>query len=137
MVTARLTNSTLIAPCGINCGVCRAHMRERNACPGCRADDAGKPKTRIYCKIKTCEKRVSRNIDCCFQCSEFPCQTLRHLDDRYRSNYGMSVIDNLLMIKTSGIRKFVASERQRWVCSTCGGALCVHEPQCPTCGRLR
>jgi Protein of unknown function (DUF3795) len=137
MLTPRLTSSTLIAPCGINCGVCRAHLRERNPCPGCRGNDAGKPKTRIMCKIKICEKRVSGKIQYCSSCNEFPCQTLRHLDDRYRTNYGMSVIDNLLMIKTSGIRTFLASEEQKWVCPACGGALCVHEPRCLSCGRTR
>lgn len=136
MIPAKLTNSTLIAPCGINCGVCRAHMRERNPCPGCRADDAGKPKTRVLCRIKTCEKRgVGEKY--CFSCDEFPCQTLRHMDGRYRASYGMSVIDNLLTIKTSGIRKFVTSENRKWICSACGETLCVHEPQCPMCGRRR
>jgi len=132
-----LTNSALIAPCGINCGVCRAHMRKRNACPGCRADDAGKPKTRVQCKIKMCEKRLGGKIKYCSTCSEFPCQTLRHMDERYRTRYSMSVIGNLLMINDYGIRKFVASEKQRWTCLGCGGTICVHELQCPHCGGMR
>jgi len=135
MVTARLTNSRLIAPCGINCGVCRTHMRERNPCPGCRAD--GKPKTRTTCKIKTCEKRISRKVDYCSTCTEFPCPTLSRLDDRYRTKYRMSVIGNLLMINDFGFRKFVANENRRWICSACGGKLCLHEPRCPECRNLR
>jgi len=30
--------SSLIAPCGIYCGVCYAHLREKNKCFGCRTD---------------------------------------------------------------------------------------------------
>jgi hypothetical protein len=26
----------LVAPCGMNCGICRAYLREKNKCPGCR-----------------------------------------------------------------------------------------------------
>jgi hypothetical protein len=28
--------NALIAPCGMNCGVCMAYLREKNKCPGCR-----------------------------------------------------------------------------------------------------
>ena len=44
----------LIAPCGMNCGICMAFLRPTNKCPGCRSDDTDKPITRIGCKIKTC-----------------------------------------------------------------------------------
>jgi len=30
-------NISDIAACGINCGTCRAYLRERNKCRGCRA----------------------------------------------------------------------------------------------------
>lgn len=28
-------NRNLIAPCGMNCGVCIAYLREKNRCQGC------------------------------------------------------------------------------------------------------
>ena len=46
---------SLIAPCGMNCGICMAYLREKNKCPGCRGDDTNKPVTRVGCKIKNCE----------------------------------------------------------------------------------
>ena len=26
----------LIAPCGMNCGICKYYYREKDKCPGCR-----------------------------------------------------------------------------------------------------
>lgn len=128
------TNPTLIAPCGINCRLCRAYARDRKACPGCRGDDRFKLKTRVTCRIKNCEKIAKGGIKYCFSCSEFPCERLSHLDNRYRTNYGMSVIDNLMNIKQFGIRKFVRNENERWPCPECGGIICIHKPQCLSCG---
>lgn len=45
---------TLIAPCGINCGICRAYLREKNKCPGCRLFNAQEPVSIARCKIKNC-----------------------------------------------------------------------------------
>ena len=123
----------LIAPCGMNCRLCLAFGRDRNPCPGCRADDSTKPKSCALCRIKTCENMATAQAKYCFSCDLFPCGRLRHLDKRYRTNYGMSMIDNLRDIRTSGIRHFVRSEKIKWTCPECGALLCVHEPQCLHC----
>ena len=31
--------TTLIAPCGMNCRLCLAYIRDKKACPGCLGDD--------------------------------------------------------------------------------------------------
>ncbi|MBP1928133.1 ribosomal protein S27AE [Methanolinea mesophila] len=126
--------SALIAPCGMNCGVCIAHLRERNPCPGCRGPDAGKPVTRTRCKIKTCGTLRERNAKYCFECEQFPCERLQHLDKRYRTKYHASVVENLETIKKSGIRKFLADEKRRWTCSRCGGTVSIHGARCSRCG---
>ena len=128
------TSPDLIAPCGLNCRLCRAYAREKNPCPGCRGDDAGKPKTRVICRIKTCEKIVSGEIQYCFDCGGFPCPPLARLDKRYRTRYGTSVIDNLLSIKKVGMRAFIENENRKWTCPVCGAMLCMHEPGCLSCG---
>ncbi len=138
MRTSTKTNAfrtVLIAPCGMNCRLCRAYVRDRNPCPGCRADDADKPKTRVECRIKTCDHITKGKVRYCCSCDSFPCAELNHLDKRYRTKYGMSMIDNLKNIKESGIRKFIESERQRWTCPDCGRIICVHKPECLSCGR--
>ncbi|HEX9021440.1 MAG TPA: DUF3795 domain-containing protein [Nitrospirota bacterium] len=125
--------TTLIAPCGMNCRLCRAYIRKKNACPGCRGDDRFKPKTRALCYIKNCKKRTSGRAGYCFKCDSFPCTRLRRLDERYRSKYGMSMIENLTEVKRFGIRSFMRNEEKKWTCPGCGGLLCVHEPMCLTC----
>jgi len=126
--------TTLIAPCGMNCRLCRAYMREKNPCPGCRNDDHPKLKTRALCRIKQCEMLKAAGLRYCFECTNFPCDRLNHLDTRYRIKYGMSMIDNLKDIKQIGIRNFMKQEMGRWTCPQCGEIICVHEKSCMICG---
>jgi len=125
--------TTLIAPCGMNCRLCIAYNRDTKACPGCRGYDAVKSKTRVRCRIKTCEKIVQGGIKYCFGCDTFPCAKLNHLDKRYRAKYGMSMIDNLESIRKFGVRQFIRNENIRWTCPDCGETICVHKPQCLFC----
>jgi hypothetical protein len=129
-------HSTLIAPCGMNCRLCLAYTRDNNACPGCWGDDSIKSKTRVRCRIRNCENIIKGRAKYCFSCQSFPCSRLQHLDKRYRANYGMSMIANLESIKSAGIRHFIADEKERWACTKCGELICVHKPQCLSCGHM-
>jgi hypothetical protein len=116
MAQIRLTKinaipTTLIAPCGMNCRLCRAYIRDKQACPGCRGDDSLKSKACVSCKIKNCEQIAEGNIKYCFSCDGFPCARLNNLDKRYRTNCGMSMIDNLKTIRDFGIRYFIREGR--------------------------
>jgi len=90
--------SSLIAPCGMNCRLCRAYVREKKACPGCRGNDNLKSKSAAHCLIKHCEIRALK-IKYCYDCEKYLCDRLRHLDKRYITKYGMSMIGNLENIK--------------------------------------
>jgi len=125
--------TTLIAPCGMNCRLCIAYTRDTNPCPGCRADDGVKTKTRVMCRIKNCERLARGRIRYCVGCDSFPCPGLNHLDERYRAKYGMSMTENLENIGKFGIRQFIRNEVAKWACPTCGEILCVHKPQCLSC----
>jgi len=125
----------LIAPCGMNCGICMAYLRERNKCSGCRMDNTRQPITRKNCRIKNCCFDFY-NADFCFECGSFPCDKLKHLDKRYRLKYNMSMMENLEYIKKSGIEKFIRKERMRWKCTDCGGTICVHKGVCINCGTI-
>jgi predicted RNA-binding Zn-ribbon protein involved in translation (DUF1610 family) len=124
----------LIAPCGMNCRLCRAYIRDKKACPGCRGDDNHKSKACVTCKIKNCENIREGGVTYCFSCDSFPCARLIHLDKRYRTQYGMSMIDNLNNIEKVGIRLFIKEEAEKWACPECGEIICVHKPQCASCG---
>ena len=129
--------AALIAPCGMNCGLCIGHLRERNRCPGCHGDDADKPKHCVVCRIRNCDGLGDEEQGFCFACATFPCARLRRLDKRYRTKYGMSMIENLESIRRFGLAEFVAREKERWACPECGSELCVHRDSCMACGHVR
>ena len=110
----------LIAPCGMNCNICMAYLRNKNKCPGCRFFNKSEPVTIARCKIKNCETIKNRKIKFCFKCKDYPCKRIKHMDKRYRTKYNMSTIENLENIKKLGIRKFIKNEKIRWACSQCG-----------------
>lgn len=130
-------HSTLIAPCGMNCGICSGWLREKKHCPGCRSDDASKPQSCVACMIKCCDATGVHARQFCFECARFPCARLRQLDKRYRTKYGMSMLENLESIRKLGLEGFVAREKDRWTCPECGGVICVHRKNCLHCGRVR
>ena len=131
--------SRLIAPCGMNCAICLGYLRDKNKCPGCRSPRINKEGqiTVKSCRIKNCTKFKKNNYKFCYQCKIFPCFRIKHIDKRYRTKYGMSMIENLEHIKRHGIRKFIAKEEKRWKCKKCGGTICVHRWCCFNCGAKR
>ena len=131
-------HTELIAPCGMNCRLCWAYIRDKNTCPGCRGTnklDGSIPKHCRTCKIRNCEEinRGKRKY-CLVSCDRFPCARLKQLDKRYRTKYGMSMIENLRMINESGIRHFIRNEKKKWICPECGEMMSVHKPTCLSCG---
>jgi len=125
----------LIATCGMNCRLCRAYSRDKKPCPGCGSDDSYKPKSCVACQIKNCEKIANAEAPYCFNCDSFSCTRLKNLDKRYRTRYGMSMIDNLENIRKYGLEHFLATETERWTCPQCGAILCVHDASCLSCQR--
>ena len=133
MIAEVKIKSSLIAPCGMNCGICMGHLREKNKCPGCNM--LGIVRTSCTnCIIRNCERLKKSGSRFCFDCEKYPCRRLRKLDERYRTKYSMSMIDNLNNIKKFGIREFVRKEKARWACPKCGGVVCVHRSACSKCG---
>jgi hypothetical protein len=111
----------LIAPCGMNCGVCLHYLREQNKCPGCFSGRKVNQNP-IKCGIRLCKNRKG---EYCFNCDKFPCKRLEHLDKRYRDRYGMSEIENLKILQKKGINYLLAQEEKRWVDQN--GTYCVHD----------
>jgi hypothetical protein len=127
----------LIAPCGMNCGICVAYFgytlkgkKRKHTCNSCRLRDS-------QCAFlkKHCDKLANKQIEYCFECAVFPCENLKTLDKRYRDNYGMSMIENLRYIQTEGIDQFLKNDQEIWKCSICGGTICVHNKKCYTCNQ--
>jgi hypothetical protein len=119
----------LISACGMNCYICKAYLREKNKCPGCRfVGKDYKSKTIVRCKIKNCNNLKKNNWKFCSnKCKEFPCNRLVQLDKRYRTKYDMSMIDNLKVINEKGINKFLNEQEKKYIKGN--KVLCVHDKE--------
>jgi hypothetical protein len=127
-------NENLIsAPCGMNCSLCIAYQRDKKKCPGCTGPDENKPEHCISCHIKKCANLMATESGFCFACNKFPCSRLKNLDKRYRTKYGMSMIENLQSIETLGLADYIKMEREKWSCVKCGELLSVHREKCSHC----
>ncbi len=128
----------LIAPCGMNCGLCISYQAMKNDlnqqgfkkkyCTGCRP--RGK-----HCTFMKAQCGLVGNglVRFCFECEKFPCSRLKDLDQRYRSKYHMSMIENLEFIKANGMERFLEREEAKWRCSRCGGVISCHNGLCLHC----
>ncbi|MFA5374728.1 MAG: DUF3795 domain-containing protein [Dehalococcoidia bacterium] len=131
----RKLKAQLIAPCGMNCGICMAYLRDKNRCPGCRGDDAHKMPSCLRCSIKNCETIAKSKSKFCFECEKH-CARLKQLDKRYRTKYNMSMIENLEFIKNNGVDAFIAQQEAKYKCPQCGGVICVHRKKCFACNYI-
>ena len=124
----------MIAPCGMNCGLCIGHLRKRKPCGGCLgANDVNKPDGCKSCTVVTCEHLAMTVSGFCFECPKYPCRRLKTLDKRYSTKYGMSMFENLTFIKDNGLKNFLKSEEEKWTCPNCGSGLSVHRDNCLIC----
>ncbi len=131
-------NEELIAPCGMNCSLCIHYLAmkydlnnkgfNRKYCPGCR------PRGNHCLHMQNqCVKLGTGTVDFCYECEQFPCKRLRSLDKRYRTNYHLSMIENLEFIKTIGMAEFLKKEEEVWRCPRCNNEICCHNGLCLNC----
>jgi len=128
----------LIAPCGMNCGVCVSYQAMKyelkkkgfgkKYCVGCLP--RGKNCTFME---KHCDLLGKGLVRFCYECENFPCRRLKDLDKRYRTKYHMSMIENLDFIKAYGIGSFLQKEVAKWRCHECGEMICCHNGLCLNC----
>lgn len=129
---------SLIAPCGMNCGLCIAYQFKekdlnkkdfhRTYCPGC----IPRGKNCMHMGDK-CGLVGKGEVRFCFECENYPCQRLKALDKRYRTKYHMSMIENLNNIRDKGIEAFLKKEAEKWKCAKCGWTICCHNGLCLNC----
>lgn len=105
----------LIAPCGMNCGICSAFLRKKNKCSGCRATNKSRLNHCFTCLILNCEFLEKTQSKFCFDCEKYPCIKIKKMDKRYREKYGMSTIENLKTIQKHGLVHFIKSEDLKWL----------------------
>lgn len=124
----------LIAPCGMNCGICIGYLRDKNKCAGCNFEVEYKPGYCKTCIIKNCDYIKQSESGFCYDCPKFPCRRLKQLDKRYRTKYHMSMLENLSVIRDSGMEEFLRQQKAKWTCPDCHATLSAHRKNCPVCG---
>ena len=134
-------DKSLIAPCGINCGICSAYLAHINKlprakgkithCSGCRARN----KQCALIKGK-CTKLSKNRIKFCYDCKKFPCAGIKTLNKRYETYYSVSNIENLLFIETFGIDSFINQQIFEYKCHKCDGMISMHNKKCYKCDEV-
>ena len=116
---------TMVAPCGINCGSCGAHMVKENTpgmdrllamgakkeslpCTGCRAVKGNCPLIGGACETYTCI--VGKGFDFCYECPEFPCSKLNPAADKSSVLPHNTKVFSLCFIQRHGLAEFLTRE---------------------------
>ena len=112
----------LVAPCGIDCGICEMHTcvegselyakfiargipKEKIPCKGCRSIEGLCPVIQDKCDTFTCV--TAKGVDFCYECNEFPCLKLHPSADRADILPHNQKVFNRCTIQNKGLDNFV------------------------------
>ena len=129
----------LIAPCGMNCGICKAYLAYSRGVPYKKGEVSHctscvvRGKNCAFIK-RHCEKLRKKQIHFCYECADMPCKQLAKLDAYYSARYGMSMVENLKMIRERGMDEFLKSQAEKYRRPSCGDIISVHDGKCYACG---
>lgn len=112
----------MLAACGVLCTACYKHHKVKKPCGGCQGADEGKSASCVNCVRKTCAD--AKGLTWCFECDEFPCKHINSLDKSYRTRYGVNLVQNGRDAKEQGMERFLAGQRDKYLCAECGGIIC-------------
>jgi Protein of unknown function (DUF3795) len=129
--------SDLIAPCGMNCGVCKAYLAYSRGVPkkrGSVTHCSGCLPRKKNCFIKRgCAKLSKNKVRFCYECEKMPCANVDRVDRRYRARYNTSLVGNLRELEENGIQGFINTQAAKFKCPTCGDVISVHDGKCYVC----
>lgn len=111
----------LVAPCGIDCGICemytckdnpqmldyfisKGYPKEALPCKGCISVKGKCPVISGYCETYHCVQ--NRKITSCSACDDFPCEKLNPSSDKADILPHNLKVFNLLTIKKVGLEEF-------------------------------
>lgn len=127
----------LVAPCGMNCGICKRYLTHSRGIPekkGKIIHCLGCLPRKKNCFIKRGCKILGRgDIKYCFECEDMPCENLGRIDKRYRKRYNMSMVENLRELEENGMNQFLKRQEEKYECPKCGDIISVHDGNCYAC----
>lgn len=126
-----IIETSMFAPCGMNCMVCYKHCYHKKPCAGCLISDTGKPEHCRKCKIKDCIK--GKKLTYCFECADYPCKQIKSFEKSYSTRYGTSLMKNNQTVKGSGLVEFMKQQNEEYTCPVCGGIISIHDAECSEC----
>ena len=111
----------LVAPCGIDCGICELHAckdnpqlynylistgipKDKLPCAGCRSIEGNCPVINSKCETYICS--LDKKVNFCYECSDFPCSKLNPAADRADILPHNTKVFNLCTIKRIGVEEF-------------------------------
>ena len=131
--------SELVAPCGMNCAVCRAYLAYSRGVPKKRGDVthcSGCIPRGKNCFIKRgCPKLSRKEVRFCYECKDLPCEGVNRVDKRYKARYGVSIVGNLREIEENGVEAFLKKQEAKFKCPACGDVVSIHDGKCYACAR--
>ncbi len=113
----------LVAPCGIDCGICELYLcrddarleqyliargipAERLPCSGCVPGHGDCPVVAGTCATWTCAQE--HGVRFCFECTDFPCEKLSPAADRADVLPHNTKVFDLSVIERRGVDGFIA-----------------------------
>ncbi len=126
----------LVAACGIYCGACPAlgaslkagAKRSDIKCLGCW-NPKHAPSYAPKCAVRKCAKL--KKVQSCGQCKDYPCKLIPPLFND-KPKYGLRE-KNLNAVRDQGLEVWLADQKKRWTCGTCGKGFGYGDKQCPSC----
>ncbi len=117
----------LVAPCGIDCGICELYVcrdnpqlsayfvskgipQEKIPCPGCRNIGGNCPVIDSQCATYACA--AGKDVDFCFRCGDFPCARLHPSADRADLLPHNLKVFNLCTIRRDGVEGFIEASAE-------------------------
>jgi len=134
------------APCGLYCGACGTVLADKEGsyeelakkwgmkpedlvCHGCKSETVA-----VFCQKCTFRDCVvSKKIEYCFQCDDFPCKDLVNFRNDQAAHHSV-VLHNLNRMKEVGIEQWLEEQRSRWSCTQCGTSSFWYDTTCRKCG---
>lgn len=132
--------------CGLYCGACpiraateRGEVEKKAAewdmsakkivCQGCKSKVNAK--LSADCVIRLCAR--DHGLDFCSECDEYPCGTIQNFEnDGYPHHTVVKV--NLEAMYKRGVDAWLAQQKERWSCKSCGTPFTWYEDKCSECG---
>ena len=132
--------------CGIFCGACDTlianeqggvavlarewkRTQDELKCRGCKTDVNS-----VFCRnceIRRCAQL--KRVEFCCECSAYPCERLVAFRNDKHPHHSV-VLRNLDEVRSTDSARWLALQRQRWSCPSCGARCSWYDRKCVSCG---